>query len=99
RRLVMIYQPHRYTRTRDLYDDFVEVLSGVDFLLLLDVYSAGEQPLLGADSKNLAASIRQRGRLDPVLVKNPADLRSILGTFLRDGDSLVTQGAGHVGLL
>lgn len=99
RRLVMIYQPHRYTRTRDLYDDFVEVLSEVDFLLLLDVYAAGEKPIRGADSRNLASSIRQRGRLDPVLVKKREELKSILNTVLRDGDILVTQGAGNVGLL
>ncbi|MDR2214079.1 MAG: UDP-N-acetylmuramate--L-alanine ligase [Pseudomonadales bacterium] len=99
RRLVMIYQPHRYSRTRDLYEDFVEVLSSVDFLMLLDVYAAGEKPIRGADSKSLCGSIRQRGRLDPVLVKNPQELRQVLGTILRDGDILVTQGAGNVGLL
>jgi UDP-N-acetylmuramate--alanine ligase len=99
RRLVMIYQPHRYSRTHDLYDDFVDVLNEVDFLLLLDVYSAGEKPIRGADSKHLCGSIRQRGRLDPVLVKKPEELKGILATILRDGDILVTQGAGNVGLL
>jgi UDP-N-acetylmuramate--alanine ligase len=99
RRLVMIYQPHRYTRTHDLYDDFVEVLSEVDFLLLLDVYAAGEKPIKGADSRSLARSIRQRGKLDPVLVKKPEDIRHILQEVLQDGDILVTQGAGNVGLL
>lgn len=99
RRLVMIYQPHRYTRTHDLYDDFVDVLSEVDFLLLLDVYAAGEKPIKGADSRSLARSIRQRGKVDPVLVKKPAELRQILNEVLQDGDILVTQGAGNIGVL
>ncbi|HWK52844.1 MAG TPA: UDP-N-acetylmuramate--L-alanine ligase [Hyphomicrobiales bacterium] len=99
RRLVMIYQPHRYSRTHDLYDDFVDVLSEVDFLLLLDVYSAGEKPIPGADSRNLSRSIRQRSLLDPVLVKKHEELKQILDTVLRDGDILVTQGAGNIGML
>jgi len=74
RRLVMIYQPHRYSRTSDLYDDFVPVLSGVDVLLMLDVYSAGEHPIPGADSRSLCRSIRQRGKLDPVLSRTPPRL-------------------------
>src|SRR5690606_38354799 len=78
RRLVMIYQPHRYSRTHDLYDDFVEALSGVDFLLMLDVYAAGEKPISGADSKSLCRSIRQRGQLDPVLVKQVDELKQLL---------------------
>ena len=98
-RLVMIYQPHRYTRTQELYDDFVDVLSEVDFLLLLEVYAAGEKPIRGADSKNLCRSIRQRGHLDPVLIKQPAELKDILNEILQDGDILVTQGAGNIGVL
>ena len=98
-RLVMIYQPHRYSRTHDLYDDFVDVLSEVDFLLLLDVYSAGEKPIRGADSRSLCRSIRQRGQIDPLLVKKTSDLKQILNDVLMDGDILVTQGAGSVGLL
>jgi UDP-N-acetylmuramate--alanine ligase len=78
KRLVMIYQPHRYSRTHDLYEDFIDVLSEVDFLLLLEVYSAGEKPIRGADSKSLCRSIRQRGQLDPVLVKVTSDLTRIL---------------------
>src|SRR5690606_23593184 len=97
RRLVMIYQPHRYSRTRDLYDDFVEVLSGVDLLLLLDVYSAGEAPVKGADSKSLSRSIRQRGLIDPVYVKEAGQLAEMLNDVLEDGDILVTQGAGTIG--
>lgn len=99
RRLVMIYQPHRYSRTRDLYDDFVEVLSGVDLLLLLDVYAAGEAPVKGADSKSLCRSIRQRGLIDPVYVKQQEGLLDLLNDVLEDGDILVTQGAGNIGNL
>ena len=97
RRLVMIYQPHRYSRTSDLYDDFVPVLSGVDVLLMLDVYAAGEQPIPGADSRSLCRSIRQRGVLDPLFVENPSRVESLLGNILRDGDLLITQGAGDIG--
>jgi UDP-N-acetylmuramate--alanine ligase len=99
KRLVMIYQPHRYSRTHDLYDDFVDVLNEVDLLLMLEVYSAGEKPIKGADSKNLCRSIRQRGQLDPVLVKKPEELKQILNDVLQDGDILVTQGAGNIGML
>ncbi|MCC5883580.1 MAG: UDP-N-acetylmuramate--L-alanine ligase [Halomonas sp.] len=97
RRLVMIYQPHRYSRTRDLYEDFVRVLAGVDVLLLLDVYSAGEAPIPGADGKTLAGSIRQRGNLDPIFVQHKSELPSLLDKVLRDDDILITQGAGDVG--
>ena len=99
KRLVMIYQPHRYTRTHDLYDDFVEVLSEVDLLLMLEVYAAGEKPIPGADSKSLCRSIRQRGKIDPLLVKKPEELKHMLNELLQDGDILVTQGAGSVGNL
>ncbi|MFQ3788267.1 UDP-N-acetylmuramate--L-alanine ligase [Halomonas sp. A29] len=97
RRLVMIYQPHRYTRTRDLYEDFVRVLAGVDVLLLLDVYSAGETPIPGADGKTLAGSIRQRGTLDPIFVQHKSELPALLAKVLRADDILITQGAGDVG--
>ncbi len=99
KRLVMIYQPHRYSRTQELYEDFVEALSGVDLLLLLDVYAAGEKVIKGADSKSLCRSIRQRGQLDPVFVKEHKDLPQLLQELLEDGDLLLTQGAGNVGLL
>ena len=98
-RLVMIYQPHRYTRTRDLYEDFVEVLSQVDCLLLLDVYAASEQPIDGADSRSLARSIRARGQLEPVYVSEHGELPGILANQLQDGDIVMTQGAGNVGQL
>lgn len=99
KRLVMIYQPHRYSRTHDLYDDFVDVLSEVDLLLLLDVYAAGEQPIHGADSRSLCRSIRQRGQLDPVYVKDAGEIRKVLNDLLLDGDILLTQGAGNIGIL
>lgn len=97
RRLVMIYQPHRYSRTHDLYEDFVRVLSGVDQLLLLDVYSAGEAPITGADSRALAGSIRQRGQTSPLFVESREALADILSNVLDDNDILITQGAGDIG--
>ncbi len=99
KRLVMAYQPHRYSRTRDLYDDFVEVLSQVDCLLLLDVYSAGETAIPGADGRALCRSIRLRGQIDPIFVASPEQLASVLPDVLQDGDLLFTQGAGNIGAL
>lgn len=96
RRLVLMFQPHRYSRTRDCFDDFVDVLSSVDELLLLDVYAAGEAPIVGADTKALARSIRHRGQVEPILVdKN--DLASTMKRVLKANDLLITQGAGNVG--
>lgn len=97
KRLVMAYQPHRYTRTRDLYEDFVKVLSKVDVLLLLEVYSAGENPIDGADSKALCRSIRLRGDLEPIYVADKQELQALLANALRDGDVVMTQGAGNIG--
>jgi UDP-N-acetylmuramate--alanine ligase len=99
RRLVMIYQPHRYTRTRDLYEDFVAVLSRCDVLLLLDVYAAGEEPIAGADSRSLARSIRQRGQVDPVFVERIEDVPAVLRGIVEPGDVVITQGAGNIGRL
>jgi UDP-N-acetylmuramate--alanine ligase len=96
RRLVMLFQPHRYTRTRDLYEDFVDVLSTVDVLLMLEVYSAGETPIPAADSKALCHSLRQRGQVEPIYVDDPAKLPALLSKVLRNGDLLITQGAGNV---
>ncbi|MEC8951486.1 MAG: UDP-N-acetylmuramate--L-alanine ligase [Pseudomonadota bacterium] len=98
-RLVMIYQPHRYSRTKDLYEDFVEVLSDVDVLLLLEVYSAGEKRIAGADSRSLCRSIRLRGKVDPLYVQKESDVHEILKDLLQPGDKVITQGAGSVGLL
>ena len=97
RRIVMLYQPHRYTRTRDLYEDFVRVLSEVDGLLLMDVYSAGEAPIPGADGRALCRSIRQRGEIEPLFVDDNLKIESLLAKVLKDGDLLITQGAGDIG--
>jgi UDP-N-acetylmuramate--alanine ligase len=99
RRVVMIYQPHRYTRTRDLYEDFVAVLSGCDVLVLLDVYPAGEAPIPGADSRSLTRSIRQRGQVEPIFAERIEDVPELLSTLVLDGDVVVTQGAGNVSRL
>lgn len=99
RRLVMVYQPHRYSRTRDLYEDFAQVLSTVDQLLLLEVYAAGEAPISGADSKSLCRSIRQRGQVEPIYVETVDDVAPLLHGLLKPGDILLTQGAGNVGSL
>ncbi|HEY6530160.1 MAG TPA: UDP-N-acetylmuramate--L-alanine ligase [Cellvibrionaceae bacterium] len=99
RRLVMIYQPHRYTRTRDLFDDFAQVLSTVDQLVLLEVYSAGEDKIEGADSRTLARSIRNRGNVDPVFVEQVDGVLEVLKPLVRPGDIVITQGAGNVGSL
>lgn len=96
-RIVMIYQPHRYTRTKALFEDFVVTLSNVDMLLMLDVYSAGEAPIAGADSKALCGSIRARGNIEPIFVENTNQLHTILQTVIRDGDIVITQGAGTIG--
>jgi UDP-N-acetylmuramate--alanine ligase len=97
RRLVMVYQPHRYSRTRDLYEDFVDVLSRVDILVLLDIYPAGEEPINGADGRSLCRSIRSRGQVDPIFVDRGAAVAPVLENILCDGDLLLTQGAGDIG--
>ena len=99
KRVVMIYQPHRYSRTRDLYEDFVAVLSHCDVLVLLDVYAAGEEPIPGADSRSLTRSIRQRGQLEPIFAERLEDVQQILASVVQDGDVVITQGAGNVGAL
>ena len=99
KRLVMIYQPHRYTRTRDLYEDFVDVLSQVDELILLEVYSAGEDPIVGADSRALCRSIRAHSSLEPIFVTVIEQLPPRLTQVMQDGDLVLTQGAGNVGVL
>ncbi|MGL9773104.1 MAG: UDP-N-acetylmuramate--L-alanine ligase [Sodalis sp. (in: enterobacteria)] len=97
KRLVMVFQPHRYTRTRDLYDDFANVLSGVDVLLMLDVYPAGEAPIPGADSRSLCRTIRGRGKVNPILVPDMEALPATLAQTLQDNDLVLMQGAGTVG--
>ncbi|VEB23435.1 UDP-N-acetylmuramate--L-alanine ligase [Avibacterium volantium] len=99
KRIVMIFQPHRYSRTRDLFDDFVQVLSQVDVLLMLDVYAAGEAPIAGADSRSLCRSIRNLGKVDPIFVAEQETLAEILDQVIQDGDLILAQGAGNVSKL
>ena len=99
RRLVMIYQPHRYTRTRDLFEDFIDVLSSVDQLILLEVYSAGEAVIAGADGRHLSRSIRARGFVEPVFVEGIEQVPEVLQKIIKPGDIVITQGAGNVGTL
>lgn len=99
RRLVMVFQPHRYSRTRDLYEDFVQILSSCDALVLTEVYSAGEEPIPGADSRHLCRSIRQRGLVDPIYAENIDVVPDIVRDIVQPGDIVITQGAGSVGKL
>jgi UDP-N-acetylmuramate--alanine ligase len=97
RRLVVVFQPHRYTRTLALLDDFAHVLSGVDALVLTSVYSAGETPLAGADGKSLARAVRVRGAVEPIYVDDLAELPAVLAQIIRAGDVVLTLGAGSIG--
>jgi UDP-N-acetylmuramate--alanine ligase len=97
RRSVIIFQPHRYTRTRDLFEDFVQVLSTVDVLILMDVYSAGEAEIAGADGRALSRAIRIRAQVDPVFVDDWQELPKILAGIVRPDDVILTMGAGNVG--
>jgi len=97
RRIVLAFQPHRYTRTRDLLDDFASVLSEVDVLLILEVYAAGEDPITGADGRAIARAVRVRGGVEPVFVEKLDDLAGVLEGLLVDGDLLLTMGAGDIG--
>jgi UDP-N-acetylmuramate--alanine ligase len=97
RRLVVVFQPHRYSRTHDLFDDFIQVLSGVDVLVLCEVYAAGEAPVSGADGRSLSRGIRTRGHVNPVFVEKLDMLPDVLDDILHDGDVLLTLGAGDIG--
>jgi UDP-N-acetylmuramate--alanine ligase len=97
RRIVMVFQPHRYSRTHDLFDDFVQVLSTVDVLVMLEVYPAGETLIAGADSKSLCRSIRLRGQVAPVFSESNDALFDILPSLLADNDVLLVMGAGDIG--
>ncbi|MBS0381806.1 MAG: UDP-N-acetylmuramate--L-alanine ligase, partial [Proteobacteria bacterium] len=97
RRLVIAFQPHRYTRTRDLLDDFAGVLCEADALVLTDVYPAGEAPIAGADGRALARAVRARGKVDPVFIEHPRELHAALPALLRDGDLVLLLGAGDIG--
>jgi UDP-N-acetylmuramate--alanine ligase len=97
RRIVLAFQPHRYTRTRDLFEDFVKVLSGADALLLAEVYAAGEAPIVAADGRTLARAVRVAGIVEPVFVENIADMPAAIRAVAMDGDVVVTMGAGSIG--
>jgi len=96
-RLAVLFQPHRYSRTRDLFEDFTQVLADVDQLILLEVYPAGESHIKDADGRSLARSIRARGKVDPVFVEDLAGLDDVVEAVLQDGDIFVTLGAGSIG--
>ncbi len=97
RRLVLAFQPHRYTRTRDLFEDFVKVLSTADALLVADVYPAGEVPIVAADGRALTRALRIGGRIEPVFVEDVADMPAAIRAIVRDGDVVLTMGAGSIG--
>jgi UDP-N-acetylmuramate--alanine ligase len=97
RRVVLVFQPHRYTRTRDLMDDFAMVLSEADVVVVLDVYAAGEAPIAGADGRAITRAIRTRGAIEPVFVETLDELQPVLESLLEDGDLLLTMGAGDIG--
>jgi UDP-N-acetylmuramate--alanine ligase len=97
RRIVLAFEPHRYTRTRDLLDDFAQVLSTADALVVAEVYPAGEAPIPGADGKALCRAIRSRGAVEPVLLKSLDELPQVLAGIVRDGDVVLTMGAGSIG--
>jgi UDP-N-acetylmuramate--alanine ligase len=97
RRVVLVFQPHRYTRTRDLMDDFATVLSDADVVILLDVYAAGEDPIAGADGRAIARAVRSRGSVEPVFVETLDELQPVLESVIEDGDIVLTMGAGDIG--
>ncbi|MEP6608821.1 MAG: UDP-N-acetylmuramate--L-alanine ligase [Burkholderiaceae bacterium] len=99
RRIVLVFQPHRYTRTRDSFEDFVRVLSTADVLLLAEVYPAGEAPIVLADSRSLTRAIRVAGKIDPIFVESIDELPSAVLDVVRDGDVVITMGAGSIGQL
>lgn len=97
RRLVVAFQPHRYSRTQAIFNDFVQALSLPDVLLLLDIYSAGEAPIPGIDGQGLCSGIRGKGKVDPIFVERVTQLVQVLQHVLKDGDVLLIQGAGDIG--
>ena len=99
RRVVLAFQPHRYTRTRDCFEDFVRVLSSVDALLLTEVYAAGEAPIVAADGRALVRAVRVQGKVEPVFVERVADFPDAVMNTVRDGDVVLTMGAGSIGAL
>ena len=99
RRLLLVFQPHRFSRTRDLFEDFVKALSQADGLLLTEVYAAGEEPIIAADSKSLARAIRVHGKLEPIYVEQVDELPAAIETIAQDGDVVMIMGAGAIGRL
>jgi UDP-N-acetylmuramate--alanine ligase len=97
RRLVLAFQPHRYTRTRDLFEDFVRVLSNADALLLAEVYAAGESPIVAADGRTLARAVRIAGKVEPVFIEDAVQMPQAILDAARDGDVVITMGAGSIG--
>jgi len=97
RRLVLAFQPHRYTRTRDCFEDFVKVLSGFDALLLTEVYAAGEPSIVAADARTLARAVRVAGKVEPQFVDDIAAMPQAILDSARDGDVVITMGAGSIG--
>ena len=97
RRLVLAFQPHRYTRTRDLFEDFVRVLATADALVLTEVYPAGEAPIVAADGRALARALRVTGRIEPVFVEDVAAAADAIRALAKDGDVVLTMGAGSIG--
>ena len=97
KRLMLAFQPHRYTRTRDCFEDFVKVLSTVDALLLGEVYAAGESPIVAADGRSLARALRVAGKIEPVFVENIDDMPGAILSAAQDGDVVITMGAGSIG--
>lgn len=96
RRIVLAFQPHRYTRTRDCFEDFVRVLSQADAVLLTEVYPAGEAPLVAADGRALTRAVRVAGKVEPLFIENVADLPQAIVDFARDGDVVIVMGAGSI---
>jgi UDP-N-acetylmuramate--alanine ligase len=97
RRVVLVFQPHRYTRTRDLMDDFATVLSEADVAIVLEVYAAGEDPIAGADGRAIARAVRTRGSVEPVFVETLDELQPVFESVLAEGDLVLLMGAGDIG--
>jgi UDP-N-acetylmuramate--alanine ligase len=97
RRLLLAFQPHRYTRTRDCFDDFVKVIAQADAVLLTEVYAAGETPIVAADGRSLARALRVAGHIEPVFVDDVGELPQAIVDAVRDGDVVLCMGAGSIG--
>jgi UDP-N-acetylmuramate--alanine ligase len=97
RRLVLAFQPHRFTRTRDCFEDFVKVLSSADAVLLTEVYSAGEAPIVAADGRSLVRAVRVAGKVEPLFLETTAELPQAIINVVKDGDVVIVMGAGSIG--